>query len=125
MTSSLESTIEIKKYLNKLMQIIEKEAVFNLFKSKIFDKKRIDDIMCCVEASWPEDYKKYIANFDTRRIKSLIYYKKLMLAVKNRFLFSTNCYAIKQKDALDAIYMLSRAIDTDMKFIYSDQSGMF
>ena len=48
-----------------------------------------------------------------------------MLAVKNKFLFSTTCYSVKQKEALEAIYFLSRSIESDMKFIYSDQSGMF
>ena len=125
MISPQESTIDFKKYLKKLMQVIEQEASFTLINSKIIDKKRIDDVMCCIEASWPEDYKKYIAKFDTKKIKTPIYYKKLILALKNKFFFSSNCYSVDYKDALHAISSLLTSIESDMKFIYSDQSGMF
>ena len=120
-----ESTVEFKKYLKKLLQVIEREASFTLISSKIYDKKRIDDILCCIEASWPEDYKKYIAKFDTKKVKSTLFYNKLMLAVKNKFFFSTNCYSVNYNEAVSAITSLLVAIENDMRFIYSDQSGMF
>ena len=125
MINPQESTIEFKKYLKKLLQVIENEASFFLLSSRIIDKKRIDDVMCCIEASWPEDYKKYIAKFDTKKIKSPLYYKQLILAVKNRFFFSTSCYSVNYRLALQAIHSLSTSIESDMRFIYSDQSGMF
>lgn len=125
MINPQESTIEFKKYLKKLLQVIENEASFFLLSSRIIDKKRIDDVMCCIEASWPEDYKKYIAKFDTKKIKSPLYYKQLILAVKNRFFFSTSYYSVNYRLALQAIHSLSTSIESDMRFIYSDQSGMF
>ena len=125
MINPQESTIEFKKYLKKLLPVIENEASFFLLSSRIIDKKRIDDVMCCIEASWPEDYKKYIAKFDTKKIKSPLYYKQLILAVKNRFFFSTSCYSVNYRLALQAIHSLSTSIESDMRFIYSDQSGMF
>lgn len=125
MINPQESTQEFKKYLKKLMQVIEMESGFNLIDSRIIDKKRIDDVMCCIEASWPEDYKKYITQFDAKKLKSPIYYKQLVWAIKNRFFFSTSCYSVKYKQATQAISSLLFSIESDMKFIYSDQSGMF
>lgn len=120
-----ECTIEFKKYLKKLLLVIEHEASFTFISTKIIDKKRIDDVMCCVEASWPEDYKKYIAKFDTKKIKSPLYYRQMILAIKNKFFFSTSCYSVNYKEATQAITSLMVAIENDMRFIYSDQSGMF
>ena len=120
-----ESTINFKKYLKKLLAVIERDASFVLFDTRIVDKKRIDDVMCCIEASWPEDYKKYIKKFGDRDVKSSRCYEKIILAIRNRFFFSTSCYSVKYGDALQTISMLMKTIDADMGYIYSDKSGMF
>ena len=120
-----ESTLEFKKYLKKLFKMIENEATFTLISSRIYDKKRIDDVMCCIEASWPEDYKKYCSKFDTKKLRSPFYYKQLILAVKNKFLFSSSCYSVNYNSALEALSLLMKSIEADMRFIYSEDSGMF
>ena len=120
-----ESTIEFKKYLKKMLAVIESNASFVLFNTRIVDKKRIDDVMCCIEASWPEDYKKYTEKYGVIQVKSSKYYKQLILAIRNRFFLSSSCYSVRYKDAQQAISMLLKSIDNDMNYIYSDQSGMF
>ena len=57
-----EASIEIKKYLRKLVKIINEEASFTFFKVKIVEKKRIDDILCCVDATFPDEYKSLLTN---------------------------------------------------------------
>ena len=125
MINTQECTNDFKKYLKKLNLIIEMEAKLSLISSKLYDKKRIDDVMCCIEASWPEDYKKYIAKFDVKKLKTPTYYNQLIKAIKNKFLFSTDCYSVNYSKATEAISSLLISIESDMKFIYSDQSGMF
>lgn len=120
-----ECTTDIKKYLKKLLAVIEYESSFKLISTRIVDKKRIDDVLCCVEASWPEDYKKYMSKYDTKKLTSPLYYNQLILAIKNKFLFSTSHYSVHYNHATSAITGLIAAIDRDMSFIYSDASGMF
>ena len=116
MNSPQECTLEFKKYLRKLLKVVMQEATFSLIKSKIIDKNRIDDVLCCVEASWPEDYKRYITKVNSKKLKSPIYYKQMVLAIKNKFLFSTSCYSVRYDNAVQAINMLIKSIDTDMAF---------
>lgn len=125
MINPQECTLEFKKYLRKLLKVIMNEASFSFGKSKIIDKNRIDDVLCCVEASWPEDYKKYITKVNSKKLKSPNIYKQLILAIKNRFLLSSSCYHVHNDNAINAINMLIKSIDSDMAYIYSDDSGMF
>ena len=119
-----EVTIELKKYLRKLIAVLEYEAKFTLLSTKLIDKRRIDDVLCCVESSWPEDYKTYIKNFDSKKLKSPFYYKQALAMIKNKFFFSTDVYSVNYKEAILSLRMIMQTIDTDMVYIYSDQSGM-
>ncbi len=114
-------TQEIKKYLKKLKKFIEKDANLCLGKIRIVDKKRFDDIFCCIEANWPEDYKKYLNFINARKLKSPVIYNKLLQATKNKFFFSTSLYSIKYSDAIKAIDQLISSIDYDMNFIKDSQ----
>lgn len=119
-----EVTIDLKKYLKKLISIIEYDAIFTLISTKLIDKKRVDDVLCCIESSWPEDYKKYVKSFDSKKLKTPFYYKQTLAMIKNKFFLSTNIYSVKYKEAIQSIRMILQTIDTDMVYIYSDQSGM-
>ena len=125
MINPVESTLEVKKYLKKLLLVIENDAIFTMINSKIIDKKRIDDILCCVEASWPEDYKNYLAKKGAKKLKSPLYYKQLLMAIKNKFMFSTNNYSVKYKMAKSLISSLIVSIDNDIKHIYNEWKSMF
>ena len=122
MLNPQEASFDLKKFLKKLQVLIEREASMTFFGTKVLDKKKVDDILCCIEASFSDDYKKFVRN---RKLKSYTYYLQLLAAIKNRFFFSTTVYAVKYKEALPLIMAIHNAIDSDIKFIYSDQSGMF
>lgn len=125
MLNPQETSIELKKYLKKLMFLIEREAIFTFIKTKIVDKKKIDDILCCIEATFPEEYRAFIKKSGTRGLKSYSLYLKIMEAIKNKFLFSTSVYRVKHGEAMSLIASMMKTIDSDINFIYSDQSGMF
>ena len=126
MTNSyLESVADFKKYLKKLKGLIVNNYVFSLFGKRLMHKNLVDDIFCCLEASWPEDYKAYMKRFKERNIKSPANYRNLVLAIKNRFLFSSNHYFVTFDKAMVAIDALYASIEKDMSYIYSDRSGMF
>lgn len=119
----LEGTVEFKKYLRKLRSFIETQAKFKIFKTSIVDKKRFDDILCCVDASWPEEYKRYISRVGATRLKSPGNYNKVIKTTKNKFIFSTSCYAIRINEAIKAIEDLIKSIDQDVRLIKSEQSN--
>lgn len=125
MLNPQDSTAELKKYLRKLLNIIENEASITLIKTKIIDKTKIDDILCCIEASFPEEYKAFIKKKGARKLKSNFYYNQLLASIKNKFLFSTSCYSVRYKEAAQIIGTLVVSLDSDMRFLFSDASGMF
>ena len=120
-----EEIIAFKKYLKKLKSILELNAKFSLIENKLYDKKVIDDILCCIEASWPEDYKKYVMKFGAKKVSSTNNYNQMILAIKNKFLFSTNVYSVDYSKALNSITSLMVSIEKDMQHINNIQSGMY
>ena len=125
MINPQESIIDFDKYLKKLRYTIEYCAVFSFIDLRILNKNVVDDIWCCLEASWPAAYKEYIAKHDKKKVKSHVYYEQLFKAVKNRFLFSSSYYKVDLNRAISAITSLSASIKQDINFICNDQSGMF
>lgn len=120
MPNSEETTLELKKYLKKLSNLIAYEAQFSWFGVKIFDKKKVDDVICCIEASWPQDYKRYLEKKGRAKIKSNQYYSQLLVSIKNKFYFSTNVYAVKYQKAQRLIQDILNTIDSDLVLIRND-----
>ena len=125
MLNPQEASIELKKYLKKLATLIERDASFTFIKTKIVDKKKVDDILCCIEASLPDEYKTFVKKSGAKSLKSNFLYVQILGAVKNKFLFSTSVYKVKHGEALSLIASMIKALDSDINFVYSDQSGMF
>lgn len=124
MLNPQESAIELKKYLKKLQNLLSRDAIFSLGDTKIMDKNKIDDILCCVDACWPKDYLDYVKSHP-KKLQSNTYYIKLLGAIKNRFLFFTTVYAVRHRETIALIGALVKSLDSDINFIYSDKSGMF
>lgn len=125
MINPQEKTVDFQKYLKKLRFIIEREAFFTFMDLKIVDKQKIDDVWCCLQASWPNELKDYVVKVGKKNVKSQVYYDQLYKAVKNKFFFSSTCYKVDVHNAISAITSLATSIERDMQFIYNEQSGMF
>ena len=113
----MEETLELKKYLKKLLYIIENNATFTFFNTKLVETQKIDDILCCIEGSWPAKYKKFIDIQRDNRVQSQKVYQRIILATKNKFFLTSKYCAVRYKDAKDEIRNLMSVIDVDMKFI--------
>ncbi len=120
-----ETVDEINKYLNKLSQTIHTNASFTLINVKIHDKQRIDDILCCIEGCFPKEYKKYLLKKGFGSLKSHADYIKILKAIKNRFLFSSSCYAIKFKHIDNLIGAMRFDLRNDMRILYKTNERMF
>lgn len=111
-----QKILEFKKYLDKLYNLIEREAIFSFISTKLVDKKRIDDLICCIDASFPEEYINYVKKTN-KSLETTKCYRRLQNAIKNKFLFSANVYLVRQREALAEIVELQQIIDSDMKLI--------
>ena len=67
-----------------------------------------------------KEYKIYVAKNNPRKLRSPENYKKLILAIKNKFLFSTNHYYVEHDKAVYAIDSLIYSIDSDINFIFQE-----
>ena len=114
-----ESSIEFKKYLKKLYLILSTEKKTVIFGINLYDKKRIDDVMCCIEASWPTEYKIFVSKRGEKDLKSSICYNQLVKVVRNKFLFSANIYSVDIDSAMQLIKKLQITLDKDMEYINS------
>lgn len=115
-----DSKEQLKKYFNKLSRLVmeHKRGLFS--KSKIIDKKTIDDIICCIDASFPPEYKDAVKSINNAKIKSWQYYKQLLPMIKRKPMFQTNAYAVDGDKAPTMIRTLLKALEADFREIYSD-----
>ncbi len=120
-----EELLDFKKYLKKILTLIDSEAIFTWFDTRFLDKNRIDDLLCCLEASWPEDYKNYISKYSTSRVKSTKNLRHLKDVITNKFFMNNSVYLIRYSEAQLAISQLLQSIDSDMKNIYRSQYDNF
>jgi len=66
MSNIYESANEIKAYANKLLKIIQRETTFSFMNLRLVNKNRVDDILCCIDASFPEEYRIYTKKVKTK-----------------------------------------------------------
>ena len=60
MINPQESAQEIKSYLYKLSSVIERKSALPFSKVKHIEKVLLDDILCCIEASFSSEYKRFV-----------------------------------------------------------------
>lgn len=114
-----ESIIELKKHLKKLTTVINNNASFTFFKIKVVDKNRVDDVLCCIEACFPDEYKKILKQ-KTSKYRSVTLYHSLKASIQRRFILSSESYSIKYKDALSLIAGFAIVLEQDIRFIYKN-----
>ena len=110
-------TIELLRYFKKLQTILNMEPKFSFVQKKLYDKQRIDDIFCCIEASWPKEYKKYTSKVRKIKIKTPDFYRALILAIKNKIFFSSKHYLVNFEESINALQNLQKNFEYDMKII--------
>ena len=119
MSTCEEQIVSLKKYLKKLLYIIKNEASITFMDKKIISKKRIDDILCCVEASFPELYKECAARVSSN-LESYVFYQKLLRAINNKFILSSSSYLVYYLDAQQNITSFLSTIDSDIQRIFNN-----
>ena len=121
MINPQESAQEIKSYLYKLSSVIERKSALPFSKVKYIEKVLLDDILCCIEASFSSEYKRFVKTSRSGRIKSYDFYEKLVKSIRNKPLFSVSTYAVKYVAAKACITQILNSIDMDMRIVYNEQ----
>ena len=114
----------LRKYIKRLSAAVTNEAVFNLGGTKLLNKARIDDLLCCIEATLPKEYKSYGENITAKKLRSKQAWQELNTALKKNFFLSGDLYIVKTREVLGSIQAFQKTIEPDIRFIYSEESGM-
>ena len=120
MLSKEDLVLDFCNYLKKMSKLIEKEAVLSLFSIKLVETRRLNDIYCCIAASWPEVYKKYVHSHGPLSLKSPMLYNKLKEATLNKFFLSADLCVVHYDKAIQTILSLKSAIKKDLSFILAN-----
>ena len=118
-----EKIVELKKYFKKILIIINNETVFTLIKTKFVNKNRIDDIICCIEGTFPEEYKHFLKK--GKQLKSSTYYTQLLKVVRTPFWLNQSLYSVKHEEVEYYITAILSSIESDIRFVYSNESELF
>lgn len=115
-----ESITNAMKFLKKLNFVIQNEAKFTFIDSKVVDKSRIDDIVCCFEASLPSEYKKLIKSPTHKMYRSIAMYHSLRSLIFRKFIFSSSLYLIKFGLVQSHVANLVKIMESDIRRLYAD-----
>lgn len=85
---------DISSYLKKLDFYVSKNASFSFFNYKFVDKTRIDDILCCIEASFPEEYKNYLRKKGSKALIGYSAYIEMITTIRKAKSLSSSTYLI-------------------------------
>jgi hypothetical protein len=114
----VETTMqELNKYLKKLELLILNGGEFTFLHTKLVKKNSIDDLLCCIEASIPDEYKEYVKKKSTKKMESELLYAALKSFIQNKFMFSSSLYSVQYKRAAKIITDYQRALNSDLKYI--------
>ena len=109
--------LELKNYFKKLQKIITVDAEFNFFGNSFFKRNKIDDILCCIIATLPSEYKKNMRTDLGKKLSSVIAYNALFDAIKKKCPFSSDKYMVDSKKAYQLINTIINTIERDISYI--------
>lgn len=113
-----KTTLNVKKYLKKLLKIIKENATFIFMGKHIVSKSEINDIICCIEGCMPEifDERKRIGSA-VSKMKSIKALEELSIVVKNKALLSSSSYSVDVARAEKLATVVVAYIDKDLQLL--------
>ena len=83
-------------------------------------------MICCMEASFPETFKKIVKAKKFSVVESGKYYKNLLSTLKSKkAIIFGDCYVVSYRAAISYIEAFSRNIDSDIKKLEENGGSMF
>ena len=114
----MDNTNEVVDYFIKLQKVIKHQSELVFLDMSLIKKTKIDDLLCCILAVLPQNYKDVLNNRRklSRKLRSIEGYQSLFKAIKRKFIFNNNVYLVQQKQALDYITIILKNIEQDINF---------
>ena len=104
-------------YFKKLQRVVSYESDFAFAGYSLIKKSKIDDVLCCILATFPESYKAIMKQREGNALKSVVAYNMLFNAVKGKFVFNPNVYLVKHKDAVKYIATILVCLEKDIIYV--------
>lgn len=103
----------IVNYFEKLQKIILHNVDLSLGNKKIIKKGKIDDILCCIIAKLPNEYKKN--NMD--KYNSVIIFKNLYNQLRQTFFLLPDYYVINYNNVSLLLTQIKKTLIEDINII--------
>ena len=113
----MEDIKTLKGYFNKLQRTVLYDADFKLFSFSLIKKNKIDDILCCVLATFPPLYKRMLTMKEGKDYHSVLSYNLLLKALKRKFAFNPNVYLVDTGSANKMLSAIIKNIEQDINRI--------
>ena len=101
-------------YIKRLQRLIEFDATFSFAKFRIVKSARIDDLMACILAAFPDSYKKALQKKNNSLYSSVIAYHTLKRVLKQKFFLFPDYYIVDEIEAKRAIEAIILSLDNDI-----------
>jgi len=109
----------LRNYYDKLANILRNEGSFRMFGKAIYDKRRIDDAMCCIDANFPREFIAFKTR--TKNLNGMVEtfktYNMLVGKIKNKPPIGSSSYMAFVDDALKLIEKLKFVAASDLNYI--------
>lgn len=117
--------ITINGYLTKIKRVIDTQTSFTWFKNKYVPKKRIDDLLCCIEGSFPDEYRENIKTHGGSNMSGYRAYQKLTASLRRKALLSSESYSIVYEEVLSLMKSFQSNIRYDLRKVCESDNNMF
>ena len=94
MKSLDEQLQDLTVYLNKLKRIIIEQASFTFGRTKIVNKARVDDVICCIQASYPQDFQEYVKRNGAKSFQTYLCFQQLLSVATRKTMLLPGCYTV-------------------------------
>ena len=114
-----EEIAKLKEYFDKLIKVINSQAVLSLGSTKFVDKQKIDDVLCCIDINLPKklvEFNKKYGAVDSN-IKSFKIYQEMINNIKIKPIIGKSNYAVRYNEVQVLIDRLGRSFSSDLKYI--------
>ncbi|MBQ7126917.1 hypothetical protein IJO12_07515 [bacterium] len=114
-----EEIAKLKEYFDKLIKVINSQAVLSLGSTKFVDKQKIDDVLCCIDINFPKklvEFNKKYGAVDSN-IKSFKIYQEMINNIKIKPIIGKSNYAVRYNEVQVLIDRLGRSFSSDLKYI--------
>lgn len=117
----MANIVEIKNYIKKIQRLIN-GADFSIFGSSLVKKNKVDDVIVCIIALFPDSYKKTLK----KRVPLELYpsvssFNRLSKILRKPFFLSKDYYFFNTSEAITLIQSINKNIERDINRIEEEE----